>query len=92
MQPEEWKNLGKIISSSYKREIMIALKEIELTPKMISKRTHFSINHVSNILKELKDLVLVECLNEDLRKGRIYKLTEQGERILKKIEKIKLDS
>ena len=88
MQPEEWKNLGKIISSSYKREIMISLRDTELTPKIISKKTHFSINHVSNILKELKNLDLVKCLNEDLKKGRIYTLTEEGEKILNKIEKI----
>ena len=88
MQPEEWKNLGKIISSSYKREVMLSLRDTELTPKMISKKTHFSINHVSNVLKELKNLSLVECLNEDLKKGRIYKITEEGKKILNKIEKI----
>lgn len=92
MEQEDWKQLGKVLSSSYKREIMIFLKENELTPKMVSKKTHFSINHVSNILKELKTMGLVECLNEELRKGRIYRLTNQGKMILNRIEKIESNS
>ena len=42
-------------------------------------------NHVSNVLKELKKENIVVCLNEDARKGRLYKNTEIGIEILKYI-------
>jgi len=86
MEQKDWTIFGKILSSSYKREIMLVLNQKESTPKIISKETHFSINHISSVLKELKDFELIECLNEELKKGRIYHLTNKGRTIIKKIE------
>ena len=43
-------------------------------------------NHISNTLKELKDHELVECINNpEVRKGRLYRLTDKGELINKKL-------
>ena len=43
-------------------------------------------NHISNTLKELKDHDLVECINPEVRKGRLYRLTDKREEIVKKLE------
>lgn len=91
MEQKDWISLGRILSSNYKREVLLVLKEKEATPKLISKKTHFSINHISGILKELKKLELIKCLNEDLKKGRIYQLTEKGKKLIDKIESLDSD-
>ena len=42
-------------------------------------------NHISKVLKELKELKetgVAECINEDFRKGRLYRLTSLGEEIV----------
>ena len=33
-------------------------------------------------LKQLKEHELVECINPEVRKGRLYRLTEKGEKIV----------
>ena len=45
------------------------------------------INHISNVLRQLKNKNIVECMNEDAHKGRLYRLTPTGKEILKSIEK-----
>ena len=55
------------------------------TPSNIAKEIDLRTNHVSNVLKELKEKELVVCLNEDARKGRLYKNTELGIKILEHI-------
>lgn len=36
---------------------------------------------MSKVLKDLKEHEIVECLNEEMRKGRLYRLTEKGLKI-----------
>ena len=38
-------------------------------------------------LRELKDKGLVECVNEEYRKGRLYRLTSEGEGVIELLEK-----
>ena len=42
-------------------------------------------SQVSAALHDLKEKDLVECVNEDARKGRLYKCTHLGAEIIKKI-------
>ena len=37
---------------------------------------------MSKVLKELKDAGVAECINEEARKGRLYRLTDLGEEIV----------
>ena len=37
-------------------------------------------------LKELKEAEVVECINEEARKGRLYRLTDWGDKIAEKLE------
>ena len=80
--------IGFILGSKYRNEILLKLGRGIRTPKQISKETAIQINHVSNILKELFDKGLVVCKTPDLRKGRLYQITEKGKEILGKISSI----
>ena len=73
-------------SSKYRLRIIKAINNDTLTPSEIADKTKIRLNHVSMFLKELKENKLVECLNEEARKGRLYELTELGKNALKKIK------
>ena len=76
------------VGSDYRYEILLSLKEKIKTPKLISRDTNIQINHVSNILKELGEKGLIKCETPELRKGRIYKITDKGSEIVEKLKKI----
>lgn len=43
-------------------------------------------NHISKVLAELKAHELVECINPEVRKGRLYRLTDKGDDVVKNLE------
>ena len=56
-------------------------------PSEIANDTEIFQNHISNTLKQLKEHELIECINPEVRKGKLYRLTENGEKIVKKLDK-----
>ena len=48
----------------------------------ISKIVNLRLNHVSMTLSELKECGLVECVNDDSKRGRLYKIKSLGEKTL----------
>ena len=56
-------------------------------PSEIANDAEIYQNHISNILKQLKEHELVECINPEVRKGRLYRLTDKGDEIVKNLEK-----
>ena len=77
--------IGYIMASEYRQNIIRCLGNSMKTPSKIAKEVGLRTNHVSNVLKSLKDNKIVVCLNEDARKGRLYKNTELGLKILENI-------
>ena len=55
-------------------------------PKEIAEDSGILMNHISTVLRELKDKELVECLNPSARKGRLYRLSEKGLRIMDRVK------
>ena len=45
------------------------------------------MNHISNVLKQLKETDVAVCINEENKRNRIYRLTDTGKEILEYIEK-----
>ena len=72
--------------SSYRSRTVKALQDEVKIPSTIAKDAGIRQNHVSKVLSELKDAGIAECINEDARKGRLYRLTELGETIAKNME------
>ena len=50
--------------SSYRLKTVLSLNESDKTPSQIAKDTGIRINHISTVLKKLKELGIVVCLNE----------------------------
>lgn len=72
--------------SSYRLKAMKAIGNETKFPKDIAKDCGIRQNHISKVLRELKDHNLAVCINETARKGRLYRLTDIGMNILEALE------
>lgn len=88
MDDETLKLYGYINISSYRAKAVKALQGEEKTPSNIAKDSGIKINHISNVLRQLKDCQVAECINEEAHKNRIYRLTEVGEEVAKHIDNV----
>ena len=52
-------------------------------PSAIARDSGIRTNHISKVLSELKAHELVECINPEVRKGRLYRLIDTGEDVVK---------
>ena len=71
--------------SKYRTKVMKALEDDVKIPTAIANDSGIRTNHISKVLSELKAHELVECINPEVRKGRLYRLTDKGEKIIDKI-------
>lgn len=83
MNDETLKLKGYIEASTYRTKVIKALNKAPQMPTKIAKDTGIRPNHISMTLNQLKNKQLIKCINEEARKGRIYKLTETGKEIQK---------
>ncbi len=75
-----------ISTSQYRVNVMGSLKDEFKIPKEISQETGIHPHHISKVLKELKEKKVIECLNEENRKGRIYQMTPLGKKVMKYLD------
>ncbi|EMA01835.1 hypothetical protein C437_15486 [Haloarcula vallismortis ATCC 29715] len=69
-------------SSKYREAVVRELAEGPATPSEIAEAVHEEIAHISRALNEMREDDLVELLvSEDRKKGRIYGLTDGGEKV-----------
>ena len=72
--------------SQYRTKVMKSLDGDVKIPTVIAKDSEIRPNHISKVLAELKAHELVECINPEVRKGRLYRLTDKGDEIVKNLE------
>ncbi|MCL2114624.1 MAG: helix-turn-helix domain-containing protein [Methanobrevibacter sp.] len=87
MDKETVKCIAYVKASKYRKDILLEIDNDLKLPSEISKEVSIRINHVSNTLKQLKDANLVECVNEEAKKGRLYQTTEKGKGIIEYLTK-----
>ena len=68
--------------SKYRQNVLKALEDDVLMPKEIAERSDIKTNYVSKVLSELRSKELIEVLDDSVRKGRLYRLTDVGEEIV----------
>ena len=71
--------------SSYRKKVLQTIGTDVKMPKEISEESGILQNHISNVLKQLRDKDLVECINPEVRKGRLYRASDEGIEVLKKL-------
>lgn len=71
--------------SSYRQKVLTAIGGDVKIPTKIAKDCGILPNHISKVLAELREHGLVVCINPEMRKGRLYKLTDVGLQVLEMI-------
>ena len=79
MDDETLKVYGYVISSSYREKSVKSLNKSNKIPTDLSEDIGIRSNHISKVLRELKECGVAECINEEKRKNRVYRLTSKGE-------------
>lgn len=80
--------LGYVKVSEYRTKTLKFIGTGAKMPSEIGKELNIGTSHASNILISLKKYDLVECKNPKIKKGRLYKNTELGFKILKYLEQL----
>lgn len=75
------------LSDKYRTKVMKSLEGEVKIPTAIARDSGIRTNHVSKVLSELKAHELIECINPEARKGRLYRLTDKGEKITDNLKK-----
>lgn len=71
--------------SKYREKTLKSIGNNVKIPTNIAKYSGIRTNHISKVLSELKSKEIVECINEEARKGRLYRLTDTGKKVLESI-------
>ncbi|MBQ2226368.1 MAG: winged helix-turn-helix transcriptional regulator [Methanobrevibacter sp.] len=79
MDDETLKVYGYVISSSYREKSVKSLNKSNKIPTDLAEDIGIRSNHISKVLRELKECGVAECINEEKRKNRVYRLTSKGE-------------
>jgi len=83
MNDETIAKLAYVRSSKHRENILRFVGDEIKIPTEIAQNINISTKHISKYLGELKDKDIIRCLNENDRRGRLYKLTPTGKEILK---------
>lgn len=76
-----WNLIGFISASKYRLKILSYLYSRSTTPSQLANYLKITTGHVSNLLQKMQNKELVKCMNPNLKKGRIYSITELGKKI-----------
>lgn len=72
--------------STYRVKVLKSLSAHAKMPREISADCDILPNHISNVLRQLKEKDIVECINPEVNKGRLYRLSDDGLTILNQLE------
>ena len=61
-----------------KSQVCILDKNSPKTPSELHELSGIALSHVSKQLRELSKMGLIECLTPNLRRGKLFALTELG--------------
>ena len=86
LSDEMLKEISYVQISTYRTKVMKSLDDEVKIPSQIAKDSDILQNHISAVLRQLKEHELVECINPEVRKGRLYRLTDKGDEVIKNLE------
>ena len=84
-EKELFEILGYIKISPYRTKTLKSIGSELKMPSEIAKENNIKTSQVSSALSDLKEKDLVICVNEEVRKGRLYRCTDLGKEIIKKL-------
>ena len=73
-------------NSLYRVKVLKSIGNGVKMPKEMAEESGILTNHISNVLRQLKDKGMVECINPEARKGRLYRLSDEGLEVLENLK------
>jgi len=85
-----WEDVSFVARSKNRKLVLEALSKPKSpkTPTQLSNELSLNLGYISNILIELIDRKLIECLTPNEKRYRLYRLTNRGKDVLKKLGEI----
>lgn len=80
-----WNEVGYVKISKYRKKVLISISKGPKISSKIAEDIEVKNNYVFKTLKELKEHNLIMCINPEVRKVKIYKLTDLGKKVVEKI-------
>lgn len=84
-EKELFEILGYVKISPYRTNTLKSIGDELKMPSEIANDINVKTSQVSSALSDLRKKKLVICVNEEVRKGRLYKCTDLGKEIIKKL-------
>ena len=78
--------VGFVKVSPYRTKTLKFIGEGLKMPSEVAKHLDIRTSHASNVLSSLKKQGLVICINEKLKKGRLYQNTDLAKEVLKYLD------
>lgn len=78
----DFRLVGFLKASKHRIDILALLENEIVTPTEISNKLNIHRSQVSRLLSELVERRLIEVSTPNLRKGKVYSLTEKGKEYL----------
>ena len=75
--------LAYVKNSKYRVKALMSLDGKVKMPSQIARDEKIFQNHISNTLRQLRLHGLIECINPEVKRGRLYRLTDNEEKIVK---------
>ena len=89
MDDETLIQINYIKNSKNREKVLRAFKDEDfIWPIQIAKKTNFHPNNVSRKLRDLRELDLVYVINLEYYVPRLYRLTDNGKKILNLLDEI----
>ena len=82
----DWDDISFIVRNKNRKAVFEILDKPK-TPTDLSKELSINLGFVSNILIELSERGLIECLSPNEKRNRFYRINKKGEKLKEKIEK-----
>jgi predicted transcriptional regulator len=77
-EKELYSLLGFVKVSRYRKDTLKCIGKTFKMPSEIAREMDFKTSQVSSALFDLKSKNLVVCLNDEAKKGRLYRCSERG--------------
>ena len=78
--------IAYVLASEHRKNIILYLDDGLHTPKQIGDALNVRTNHISNLLAQLRKKDLVYCATPNIRKGKLYALSDDGKHVLNYIK------
>ena len=82
----DWDDISFIARNKNRKAVFWILDKPK-TPTQLAKELNINIGFVSNILIELLERQLIECLTPNEVRNRFYRISKKGQKIKEKIDR-----